>query len=204
MTRRTAQKAATQRKLLTTAKRLFIDQGYDHTTTREIAQACGVSIGTVFAHFPDKPALLKAILLHEVEAELVKVRQNLAPQASAFEALYQLAEHLFAFYGQHPALSKTLLAQSLFQYGAFEAQLKGHVAELAARLVAVDRCPAAMADTVAKNLMANYFMQLVAALDNPEQFSGYLAELKLLCQPLQDWVQSQQFEKPLGNFPEEP
>ncbi|QIA27172.1 TetR/AcrR family transcriptional regulator [Thermaerobacter sp. PB12/4term] len=41
---------------------LFREQGYHATGLRQVAAAAGVAVGTVYAHFPDKPSLLRAVL----------------------------------------------------------------------------------------------------------------------------------------------
>ncbi len=48
----------TRVRILDAAKRLFASQGFDGTTTRDLAQAAGVAEGTLFRHFPNKKAIL--------------------------------------------------------------------------------------------------------------------------------------------------
>src|SRR5689334_17139309 len=50
--------AETRTRILQAAQRLFARQGYDGTTTRDLAQAAGVAEGTLFRHFPNKKAIL--------------------------------------------------------------------------------------------------------------------------------------------------
>jgi AcrR family transcriptional regulator len=50
--------AQTRTRILQAAQRLFASQGYDGTTTRDLAQAAGVAEGTLFRHFPNKKAIL--------------------------------------------------------------------------------------------------------------------------------------------------
>ena len=50
--------AETRIRILQAAQRLFARQGYDGTTTRDLAQAAGVAEGTLFRHFPNKKAIL--------------------------------------------------------------------------------------------------------------------------------------------------
>ncbi|MBW4576714.1 MAG: TetR/AcrR family transcriptional regulator [Aphanothece sp. CMT-3BRIN-NPC111] len=45
-------------RILRTAQRLFARQGYENTTTRELAQSAGVAEGTLFRHFATKKAIL--------------------------------------------------------------------------------------------------------------------------------------------------
>lgn len=48
----------TRTRILKSALRLFARQGYDGTTTRDLAEAAGVAEGTLFRHFPNKKAIL--------------------------------------------------------------------------------------------------------------------------------------------------
>ncbi|MEA5578151.1 TetR/AcrR family transcriptional regulator [Anabaena sp. UHCC 0451] len=48
----------TRDRILQAAQRLFASQGFDGTTTRDLAQAAGVAEGTLFRHFANKKAIL--------------------------------------------------------------------------------------------------------------------------------------------------
>lgn len=48
----------TSKRILQAARQLFARQGYDATTTKDLAHAAGVAEGTVFRHFPNKKAIL--------------------------------------------------------------------------------------------------------------------------------------------------
>lgn len=60
---------ATRNKILAVAEGLFAEHGYDKTTTNMIAQAAGISIGSVYAHFKDKREIF--LLIQEEHAERV-------------------------------------------------------------------------------------------------------------------------------------
>jgi AcrR family transcriptional regulator len=47
--------------ILDTAAELFVEAGYETTTTNAIAEKAGISIGTLYRYFPDKDAVLKAL-----------------------------------------------------------------------------------------------------------------------------------------------
>ncbi|MFM7530292.1 MAG: helix-turn-helix domain-containing protein, partial [Nodosilinea sp.] len=51
---KTAPEADTETKILKAALRLFAQQGYSGTTTRQLAEAAGVAEGTLFRHFESK------------------------------------------------------------------------------------------------------------------------------------------------------
>lgn len=47
--------------LLTTAAKLFHEQGYDATSLRDIARRAGVPVGSLYYHFPSKEELFEAV-----------------------------------------------------------------------------------------------------------------------------------------------
>lgn len=60
MTRLAADERRAQ--IVTAARRLFAKSGFDATTTRQIAAEAGISDALIYRHFPDKQALLRAIV----------------------------------------------------------------------------------------------------------------------------------------------
>ena len=49
--------------IIQAVRRVFADKGFHGTTTRELADAAGVSEALLFKHFPNKEALFSAMLL---------------------------------------------------------------------------------------------------------------------------------------------
>ena len=49
-------------KILNAAKQLFIERGYQETSMAEICRVAGMSMGSIYHHFPDKKSILYAIL----------------------------------------------------------------------------------------------------------------------------------------------
>ena len=41
----------TEKAILDTAKRLFLEHGYEHVTLQDIAEACGLTRGAIYHHF---------------------------------------------------------------------------------------------------------------------------------------------------------
>jgi AcrR family transcriptional regulator len=80
---RTPQQARSRRtreRILEAAVACFERGGYDETTTAAIAARAGVGVGTLYAWFPDKRALLLEILGGTVEAISEHVVQSLVPE----------------------------------------------------------------------------------------------------------------------------
>src|ERR671910_2601624 len=59
--------AARREQILKTALKLFAAQGFDATSTRQIAKEVGVAEGLIFHYFPTKASLLTAILEDRLE-----------------------------------------------------------------------------------------------------------------------------------------
>jgi Transcriptional regulator len=51
----------TYERILVAAENLFAEKGWDGLNTNAIAQAAGVSIGSLYRYFPDKSAVLRAL-----------------------------------------------------------------------------------------------------------------------------------------------
>jgi AcrR family transcriptional regulator len=62
LTSRQRQAAARREQILKTALGLFAAQGFDATSTRQIAREAGIAEGLIFHYFPTKASLLAAIL----------------------------------------------------------------------------------------------------------------------------------------------
>lgn len=90
--RRERKKAATRKTISDVATRMFIERGYDEVSIREIADAADVSPTTVFAHFPQKEALVFDED-DEQRDRLVAVVRERPPGTSISQALYDFYAH---------------------------------------------------------------------------------------------------------------
>src|ERR1700730_11890610 len=76
--------------IIKAVRRVFAEKGFDGTTTRELADAAGVSEGLLFKHFPNKEALFSAMQLsccNEQDHERFERLQALQPSASTLVQL---------------------------------------------------------------------------------------------------------------------
>src|ERR1700746_1524861 len=60
--------AATRERILQVSQQLFAAQGFEATTTRDIAQSAEIGVGTLFNYFPTKEAILGSLAADAVAA----------------------------------------------------------------------------------------------------------------------------------------
>lgn len=83
---------------------LFTAQGYDATTTAQIAARAKVAAGTVFLHASDKPDLL-FLVMHDRLSDAVEERFASLPDAPLLDRLMHVFRGLIAMYAEHPDVS---------------------------------------------------------------------------------------------------
>jgi AcrR family transcriptional regulator len=67
--------------LLEAAARVLVQRGYAAATTNRIAEAAGVSVGTLYEYFANKEAVFDALIQQQIEAIVDGIRsQDLEPQ----------------------------------------------------------------------------------------------------------------------------
>lgn len=108
--RRERKKAATRQTIIDAALELFLERGFDTVSVREIADRADVSPTTVFAHFPQKEALL-FYEENQQRERLVAAVTSRAAGSSISDALksYFRAEHLAAWSGEDGALRERVM-----------------------------------------------------------------------------------------------
>ena len=86
--------------IISAARRIFVEKGFDRTTTRSLAEAAGVSEALLFKHFPNKEALYSAIQMScfkEEGAKFAERLQSLEPSTAALVFLVSdLVSHILA------------------------------------------------------------------------------------------------------------
>jgi AcrR family transcriptional regulator len=91
----------TRESLIDAATQVLKDRGYDAFNTNRVAETAGVSIGSLYQYFPDKQALIEAIVVRHVTmlataiaAGLVQAR--LMPIGDAMDMLVQATIDVYA------------------------------------------------------------------------------------------------------------
>ena len=104
-----------KKQLLEIAMKLFSEQGFDGTSTREIAQAAGVNEALIFRHFRTKEALFWAVLSNRVErrGRNRRMRELVRSQGDLREVLVAIAETLLDRTEDDAAVTRLLFYSAL-------------------------------------------------------------------------------------------
>lgn len=108
---RQEQKAETRAAVLTAARALFAERGFEGTTLKAVAERAGVAVGTLFVHVPDKSALLLAALHDDLARVLAAAEAGLVGEGRP--ALLGLVRALYGYYAADPGLARVLVKESL-------------------------------------------------------------------------------------------
>ena len=120
--------------ILRAVRRVFAEKGFDGTTTRELADAAGVSEALLFKHFPNKEALFSAMKLSLNDQDLGRLARikELEPSVSTLILLVHFLTHLliegWTAAEDEPAIQTRLMLRSLAQDGEFARLLLRRVA----------------------------------------------------------------------------
>jgi AcrR family transcriptional regulator len=100
-------------RLLTAAFSAFAERGSDDVSLEEIARRAGVGIGTLYRHFPTRPALLEAVYRDQVEG-LGALAGKLLAAESPGAALAEWVRALVEFSTTKRGLTRELMSDSPF------------------------------------------------------------------------------------------
>ncbi|MFQ3545009.1 TetR/AcrR family transcriptional regulator [Halobacillus rhizosphaerae] len=95
LNRRKEKKQETRDAIVSVAKRLFFEQGYEETTTGEIAKQADIGVGTLFNYFKTKADLLVEVFSEDFVEELDDLETSLTEadlQFAASDLVYQYIE----------------------------------------------------------------------------------------------------------------
>lgn len=185
------------RRIVRAGRALFVQKGFDATTTRAIAARAGVAAGTFFLYFAEKRDLLFHLFQEEVSATEEEAFGTLPAEAPLAGQLTHLFGRFYAYYARDPRLSRVLLKELLFlERGeradllAYTLRFVGRVTELVERArsrgeLAPEEEPA----SVAEHAFALYIGGLVAwlsgAFEKPDLVREHVgAQLRVLLRGL--------------------
>jgi AcrR family transcriptional regulator len=97
--------------ILNTARKIFARQGYADTDVQVIADLAGVGKGTVYRHFGNKQELFLATARHSQEMMGEFIRSRVNEDASATQALREVAVAYAQYFELHPESVEIMLQE---------------------------------------------------------------------------------------------
>lgn len=147
----------TRERILAAAWQLFETQGYQETSTRQIAREAGVADGTVFSHFATKLAILREGMMKQLSQLAQQGVSN--PSLDPFELGIQFARVYYSYYFANVNLSRALLKEVLWDMEYYQSFNQTLFATMSLPDTLRDKIPL---------LLDCYFMTLVTHLGKPE------------------------------------
>jgi AcrR family transcriptional regulator len=109
---RAQSKLKTRRRVLESARNLFMERGYEAATIRDIASEAGLSTGAVFASFVDKTDLFNAVMAEDFQRQLGVMRQAVRAEDKTEDALLAIFEAGYRFHGAQLPLLQAAVSLS--------------------------------------------------------------------------------------------
>jgi AcrR family transcriptional regulator len=94
--------------ILAAAFELFAERGFHGARTRDLARRAGVSEALVFRHFPNKEALIRAILDRAGFAERIEWMEQTLEKVPPREALLSVAQHMLTGLRERPEVFRVV------------------------------------------------------------------------------------------------
>lgn len=120
-----------RRQIIETAAALFSRKGFSGTTTRQVAEAIGVSETTIFKHFATKEELYAAII--EAKAQTQQILSSAIPAAAQKDdaaVLRALAREMIGRVQADPTLMRLLLFSALEGHALSDMFFRSRVQQL--------------------------------------------------------------------------
>src|SRR5579864_1361864 len=124
--------AAQRRKqILGVAMRLFARQGFQGTTTREIAAAADVNEAIIFRHFPTKDDLYWAVIEHKIQGSngRQQLRDRLDRAAGDLDVFAAIAQQILDRQAKDTTMSRLLLFSGLENHRLAQRFFRTYIAE---------------------------------------------------------------------------
>jgi len=107
-----ARSRATVEAVIEAGARILSEHGWAGFTTNKVADAAGVSIGSLYQYFPDKVALVGAIRRRHLDDSLAAVRNALAAKMPLADFVEVLISNIIEAHSIHPGLHRILLDEA--------------------------------------------------------------------------------------------
>jgi AcrR family transcriptional regulator len=99
------------------AREVFLREGYEDATLREIATAADVAFGTLFLYAKNKQDLLLLLFDEELPALTERAFQKADPAMPFIDQLIAFFTEFYAFFSETPRLSRDMMREITFTGG---------------------------------------------------------------------------------------
>ena len=174
--KRERNKAVKQQRIVEAATRLFLEKGFEATTTAEISAAAGVGTGTLYLYVDSKEDLLVEVFRIRVGPAWDEALRRADPNDPLLDQLMSVFGHVTDYHLQEPILSRAYFRDLMFTTGpvadamgdfmrGFYQRLEGVLAQAQERGLLIDEIDRR---SLARNLFAMWYFLMqrhVAASD---------------------------------------
>lgn len=129
----------TAERILRAAEQLFGERGYTGTSLRDVAEAVGLRIPSLYNHFPGKEQLYAAVLDRSIGPVLAMLDGLLAAPAEQRPAPAAIVARITELLAAHPALPRLLLHETLSGGQRLTPLLRERIAPIFAKAHAATR-----------------------------------------------------------------
>jgi AcrR family transcriptional regulator len=120
--RREHNKQEKVRRIKEACRKLFVANGCDEVSTRQIASRAGVALGTLFFYASNKRDLLFLAVNDELENVALRAAEAVRRDATFLENLLTAFRLLYEFFGREPRLSRLTLREMMFYDSGHQAK----------------------------------------------------------------------------------
>ena len=110
--RRESGKLEKRRRIKAAARRMFIEKGYEASTTREIATQAGVGIGTIFVYAKDKRDLLLMIVNDDLDELSTQGVSGIDREAPLLDQLVAFFQKRYQYWASEPGISRPAVQET--------------------------------------------------------------------------------------------
>lgn len=184
-------------KVIEATAQVIGDVGLEATSTNKIAARAGVAIGSIYQYFPNKEALIDALLddrLHRLEA-LAATRMQALSADSYPEAAEAMMRATIAFCEAEPGVTAMLASRAAApQPNSGDHALYQRVHDIARRYLLahadhLDVDDVEIAATISTRVVANFAPWIALSVTDRDERERYIAEVVRM---LSQWVGAQQ------------
>ncbi len=108
-------KAERQTRLLTAARVLFTEKGYEDATLNQIAAIAGLGKGTIFGYVTDKRDLIFLIFYEEMSVLVERSFVEMQTRVGLLDKIMSIAELHYQLYAKNPRLARILVNETNYR-----------------------------------------------------------------------------------------